>query len=235
MPSEIGRDAEIKGYGVSIRIPLPRWAITSIAIVIVVGLIAVGAFASATTMLNRAFVPKDTLNEYTHAAYHANEAPDAHWQLDLSFKDATKVTVLHYLSDKCDYIVRLEPGSQHGEGKWVYGPNVKPEQPNRTARSFFDLPRLEPSMSVQQAGLFSNLYLQPVDDLAAGAQPGRCVEGVHPGRFREQGESLAQCVTKVWRYFEDGCIHYQMFNPCAGTWDVYPNGAPHVVWTHCVH
>src|SRR6516165_6415695 len=86
--------------------------------------------------------------------------------------------------------------------------------------------------AIQEAAVFPDLSQFTVRQ--SGSGQGRCLDP-HPGRFREQSEPVAQCETKVWRYFEDGCSHYPLFNPCGGTWDVYPNGAPHVYWQRCLH
>ena len=67
------------------------------------------------------------------------------------------------------------------------------------------------------------------------AEPvGRCVDP-HPGPFRSWYGERNGCWVAVWRQWPDGCTHYQWFNACNNYWDLYPNGAPKVYWTNCVH
>ena len=63
---------------------------------------------------------------------------------------------------------------------------------------------------------------------------GKCLDP-HPGQFRFWYGQQNGCWIQVWRGWPEGCQHYQWFNSCNGAWDVYPNGAPHVYWTCCVH
>jgi|GEM_PF-2913766 len=62
----------------------------------------------------------------------------------------------------------------------------------------------------------------------------RCLDP-HPGEFRWWNGQQNGCWIQVWRSWPDGCQHYQWFNSCNGYWDSYPNGAPRVYWTCCVH
>ena len=67
------------------------------------------------------------------------------------------------------------------------------------------------------------------------AAEGRCTGGMHAGRFTTQYGARDGCWIEVWRTYEDGCRHYQMFNSCGGFWDTNPDGSPKISWTHCVH
>jgi len=62
----------------------------------------------------------------------------------------------------------------------------------------------------------------------------RC-QDPHPGQFKSWNGQQNGCWIQVWRAWSDGCQHYQWFNSCNGYWDSYPNGAPRVNWTCCVH
>lgn len=74
-------------------------------------------------------------------------------------------------------------------------------------------------------------------EILSPAQPSRCLNP-HPGPFvwqygqRQYGEA---CWIPVVRTFQDGCVHYQMFNSCSGAWDTNQNGTPRVTWTQCNH
>lgn len=80
--------------------------------------------------------------------------------------------------------------------------------------------------------------LQPAsftESILASTEPaGRCVDP-HPGPFKSWYGEKNGCWVAVWRQWPDGCTHYQWFNACNNYWDVYPNGAPKVYWTNCVH
>ena len=62
----------------------------------------------------------------------------------------------------------------------------------------------------------------------------RC-QDPHPGQFQTWNGQQNGCWIQVWRKWPDGCQHYQWYNSCNGYWDAYPNGAPKVFWTCCVH
>lgn len=64
---------------------------------------------------------------------------------------------------------------------------------------------------------------------------GRCIGGMHAGPFTTHYGTRDRCWVQVFRTFEDGCRHYQMFNSCGGFWDTNPDGSPKISWTHCVH
>jgi len=62
----------------------------------------------------------------------------------------------------------------------------------------------------------------------------RC-QDPHPGQFKYWNGQQNGCWIQVWRAWPDGCQHFQWFNSCNNYWDSYPNGAPRVNWTCCVH
>jgi hypothetical protein len=151
------------------------------------------------------------------------------------------VTVLHYRSDGCDQIVRWIPAKQKGDGLWIFGPGLTPDMQTTGRPSALSGDRartmaIAPDPSILNLVNRASITFDAPRDArsASAAGAGRCLDS-HPGRFKEQGEAVGQCATKVWRYFEDGCYHYQLYNPCSGTWDVLPNGAPYVHWQRCVH
>jgi hypothetical protein len=68
----------------------------------------------------------------------------------------------------------------------------------------------------------------------SSAPVGNCLNP-HPGAFRSWYGEKNGCWVAVYRQWPDGCTHYQWYNACTGAWDIYPNGAPKVYWTVCVH
>jgi|SRR5262245_50354979 len=216
MPEE----AEIKGYGVSLKIPLPKWAITAIGAVIVVALVGTSAYL-ARTYLFGVTVPIQALNEYIEVTKHSNEPAEQRVENVVTFPDTTRVTVIHHPSDGCDQIVRWIPAKQRGESRWIFGPGLTPEKQALLAA---------PGGSI--VDLVRRASIVPAAATSDGADG--CLNP-HPGKFKEQGQPAGKCATKVFRYFDDGCYHYQFYNPCAGTWDVTSNGAPRVYWQRCIH
>lgn len=215
------KEAEIKGYGVSLKIPLPRWGITAISAVIVVALVGTGAYLAKTYLVDRVAVPIQALNEYMEVAKHSSEPSEQRVENVVTFPDTTRVTVIHHPSDGCDQIVRWIPTKMKAESRWIFGPGLTPEKQAST---------VAPATSI--VDLVRRASIVPEAPSAEGG--GGCLNP-HPGRFREQSQPAGQCMAKVFRYFDDGCYHYQFYNPCSGTWDVNPNGAPRVYWQRCIH
>lgn len=65
---------------------------------------------------------------------------------------------------------------------------------------------------------------------------GRC-KTPHSGSFKTwKGlKSKSGCQVQVWRQWPDGCTHYQMMNTCNGTWETNADGSPRLTWTACRH
>ena len=72
--------------------------------------------------------------------------------------------------------------------------------------------------------------------LSADQQPPTNCWNPHPGAFQwVYGKKINACLVPVIRTFYDGCVHMQLHNPCANTWDSNRDGSPKVTWTKCVH
>ena len=69
--------------------------------------------------------------------------------------------------------------------------------------------------------------------LLAAAQPG-CINP-HAGEFTWKYGDRNGCLVQVWRYFADGCVHFQWFDSCSNSWDVNKDGSPRIQWTECRH
>lgn len=70
--------------------------------------------------------------------------------------------------------------------------------------------------------------------VATVAAQGRCLNP-HPGRFQMAYGAREGCWVQVWRTFEDGCVHVQLFNTCTNVWASNADGSPQVQWTRCLH
>lgn len=58
-------------------------------------------------------------------------------------------------------------------------------------------------------------------------QAGCWNNGPHPWPFRTWWGPANGCWAPLYRQWNDGCVHYQMFNACNGQWD------PRILWTFC--
>jgi hypothetical protein len=70
--------------------------------------------------------------------------------------------------------------------------------------------------------------------LTAGRSPspqgcGGACWNPHPGPFRWWYGQANGCWVQLWRQWQEGCTHYQMFNSCGNYFD------PQIYWTCCVH
>jgi len=62
---------------------------------------------------------------------------------------------------------------------------------------------------------------------AEGGGSDNCVNP-HPGQFKYWwGTPTDKCNSPMYRQFQDGCVHYQIYNRCANAWDA------RIFWTTC--
>ena len=67
----------------------------------------------------------------------------------------------------------------------------------------------------------------PTTPMAEGGASGNCVNP-HPGEFKYWwGTPTDKCNSPMYRQFQDGCMHYQIYNRCANAWDA------RIFWTTC--
>jgi hypothetical protein len=221
---------------------------------LVVALVGLGGYAASVYLFNKQWIARAKINEYAESYKHSLEGADAKESQLVNFADGTKVTVNHFKSDGCNQIVRWSPLNARADGLWMFGPLLTPDKQSAIGmNNDYDLEpkgenvegdkRASP-VALRQVALSDEkqersrlMYVQGADtsekyrEVQVG---GHCLDP-HPGPWTERPQPINQCSTQVWRYFPDGCIHFQWFNPCTGTWDVWPNGAPHVYWQRCVH
>jgi hypothetical protein len=238
-PGRLLREVEVKLYGATLRIPLPNWGVKALTASLVAGLVSVGGFKGYSYVFQQAHVPRALLDQYAEAHKHSLETREQREEKEVEFSDATRVTVIHHKSDGCKQIVRRGPSIQHADGLWMFGPTLVAGRQVSSDDQDPAAPRLSASTLIRAreglmlAGLGS---MYPAAGGASGPDvgQGRCLNP-HPGPWQEQPQQVGPCAVQVWRHFHDGCVHYQLFNPCGGTWDVHPDGSPRVHWTRCVH
>jgi len=71
------------------------------------------------------------------------------------------------------------------------------------------------------------LELPETPEGESSAQSGNCINP-HPGEFKYWwGTPTDKCNSPMYRQFQDGCTHYQIYNRCANAWDA------RIFWTTC--
>ena len=231
-----------EAFGIKLDIPLPKWAIVCLAVVLIATVASAGIYWLVIHFGKTVLVPSAQVEVYEESAFHANEPSELKASKEDTF-DLTKVTINYFRSDGCVQIVRWDAAKRRGDGLWMFGtnPHIAEGHHDHAVRSSFQQPGLQASPAA--ATDLKLISYEPKPEFAED-QPQRAhllrVQGAgcpnsHPGTFSVRNEQVSQCSVKVWRTFADGCVHYQYFNPCTGTWDVNSDGSPRVVWTHCIH
>ena len=232
----------VEGFGVRAQLPFPGWVVACAGVLLLVASSVAGGYFVYSKMSSSTLVPKDQLYVYQASDFHSKTDPTPNPN-DIKVYDfpgdGSTVTLHHYPSDGCVQIITTDNDTKLSQSKWIFGPRSTHMKGPATQGAIGEIPHPEYEPALQEHSRQDPL--NHLDDRpAAQAQlkrvdyGGNCINP-HPGAFNQQNEQVNQCVVKVWRYFQDGCIHYQFFNACNGSWDVYPNGVAHVYWTQCVH
>jgi len=226
---------KIEAFGIKLEIPLPKWSVAALGTVLIAAALGGSAYYGITKVSNSAFVPQDQLNIYEEDTYHQTSEPEKSKEIRKeTFADGTTtVEVDHFMSDGCVKVVRFNEATHSGGSRWIFGENAHTK--GRHPDASLKIP--EESLGNQQIEIALNSLADKNHsgaDFTLAAFQGHCMDP-HPGQFTYFNQPVNQCLIQVWRTFQDGCVHYQFFNPCTGSWDIYPNGAPHVTWTRCIH
>jgi len=132
--------------------------------------------------------------------------------------------------DHCLFIRHKVAGNDYTQ--WLRNPNFHEHDPDWKARANNGRAAAAPASNppVAFASLFAvvsastleaNVPMTPV-------QSGSCVNP-HPGEFKYWwGQPVDQCVSPMYRQFSDGCVHYQLYNRCANSWN------SKIFWTSCI-
>src|SRR6185437_8588020 len=237
---------------VSVELCMPRWAIVCISIVIIGLSAGAGSWLcyakihdivakqklemdkAVEQAKNSVTIPKDQLLVYTEQQKHAgDEEPDAAEHTKVTLTADGTVTVHHFYSDGCIEIIRNLPGKP-AQSKWMFGPNsaaakvsFSPETSDHPGLVGTADEELRSTLNKATASLRSDVqYVKSATSnrpqLRTTQYGGRCIDP-HPGQFQVSTQPINQCLVAVTRVFYDGCTHQQLFNPCTGVWDVWPN------------
>ncbi len=240
-PSEGTARTTIEFLGLHMEIPLPKWAIACLAVLLIATVAVTGIYWLHNRITGEVLVPEAQMNAYEESYFHSAELGELKASREETF-DSTRVTVNYFKSDGCVQVVRTLPNGKH-DAPWIFGPNphFAENHGDHALNSSFQQgkPQASPAAATDLKLISYEPKLEFAEDRPHPA-PLRRVAGEncpnpHPGKFSARTEQVSKCSVKVWRTFEDGCVHYQYFNPCAGTWEVNADGSPRVVWTKCVH
>jgi hypothetical protein len=230
---------KIEAFGVKLEVPLPKWAVAGLAVLLLVATASAAAYWSVTRLSMTVLVPAAQVEVYEETNFHLTEPKELKEAKEEVFDSLTTVTINYFKSDGCVQVVRWDASTNKGNGLWMFG--AHPHTVGHDHQVMSSSNRFAAPSAQTISGNLRPVSYKPVID--AGIDLGEAqlhpVQGQcwnpHPGAFSMLNQPVNQCLVQVWRTFYDGCVHYQFFNPCTGTWDVYPNGAPRVYWTRCVH
>jgi hypothetical protein len=173
-----------------------------------------------------------------HQLAHINDPRDENVKWTI-FEKTTKKDYFGYKllpSDKCLLVARIENGA--ASTQWLRDP-YHPAGPETASAAGSSRPRFEETLEARvealRAALQSQLHfvvsaagsdVEPSWDLTRQAQ-GACLNP-HPWPYQEVwGAYVNQCQQPVYRQWNDGCRHVQLFDHCANAWGP-------VVWQVCV-
>ncbi|HXB53295.1 MAG TPA: hypothetical protein VN461_00800 [Vicinamibacteria bacterium] len=232
--SKVGR---IRLWGIEVE--LPRWALSLIAVLVVV---AFGAYLYEKVgppVLKKKLVELDLFTQFEEYQKHVTETPGVRTTL---FKDTARgwLDVKYFDSDGCLEVTGQTPS--HAIERFVQASVIEKAPGNTSGGRRSDTAGPAPSdtalaeanarmlfVSTPEVGVDSGSTKVPVQ---AGCQ-GRCMNP-HPGNFNSWFGTRNGCFVQVWRQWPDRCTHYQWYNSCTGYWDSDMNG-PRIYWTCCVH
>jgi hypothetical protein len=204
--------SEVPFEGFGFKMPLPRWAASILACLILLGVVLMLYKKFGRDLVSPAETGEQA--EYVKHFIESREIPVE--KFVRSFADPARgdLQVSYYESDGCVLLLRRPPHatpSMH----WVkyfsgIGAGAAAPDPSPDART----PTLDGPIA--SAGLA--FPRPPTIATGAGACTGQC-QNPHPGNFQSWNGERKQCWVQVWRRWPDGCVHYQWFNSCTNYWD----------------
>lgn len=226
-------------------IPLKGWAIAAISLIVVC--YAAGHFGvKLYSELQRTKIDKQTLkdvndntSQYSNAVtkemtLHQNDG-SGHQILLHHGSDGDTVATF-FESDGCIAVAR--PGVQpsylprpQDTVEWLLGPHKKPQVavppaalPAAASDSSLGGTTGQAVGTIRRTSRARMLSIHEKPTLVP-AQVG-CLNP-HPWPFRSWWGPANGCWAPMYRQWNDGCTHYQMYNACTGQWDV------RISWTYC--
>jgi hypothetical protein len=147
--------------------------------------------------------------------------------------DTDEQNYIHYRffekSDRCVFVKRRADGNDLTQ--WVRDPKHHKhdfDSHGHTAEARdMSAPSLASTFLLDSFAPVLSAASLPATPVAEGGGSGNCVNP-HPGEFRYWwGTPTDKCNSPMYRQFQDGCVHYQIYNRCANAWDA------RIFWTTC--
>ena len=229
-PASAAKEAQnttIKIPGLECTLPLSRWAVTAIALLIIGGVACAIYYTLIYPHIQgdnalRQKVDPFTLRQLQESQKHAGHAPD-HVASPYN-GERGHIDVSYYSSDGCLLVTRRMADPAIPEEKlWI-------QELSRDKLS----PAPGPIHGMfRSGGLSLGLVTPAFAQQGAGACGGRCLSQ-HPGQFQSWSGERRGCWVQVWRQWPDGCKHYQWYNSCSSYWDE-ERRVPRLYWVCCHH
>jgi hypothetical protein len=210
-----GKDETLKVTLLGNTLPVPRWTLSWIGVLVLIAMAAVIARHIGLDFQNVSWS-----EEAKKQMEFANQEYGRHlWEEPVQTYSAVDgVFMIKTYADHCIAIQR-KVGTSF---KVKLIPDLTMESDRGARRSDFD---------ATGSGWASRAIDTLVPHLEA---QGRCTTP-HSGSFKTWNGQKSGCQVQVWRQWPDGCTHYQMMNTCNGTWDTNADGSPRLTWTACRH
>jgi hypothetical protein len=193
-------------------------------------------------------IGSETIAKANEASKHQNHH-DSYLTIPIPIEGDTEIVKAEfYPIDGCVHVLRRPVDAQHDihygndQDVWILDPNYQPNAQNQIqSGKMQSKPRIglgSPALSEAVAEIRSNGFRHGRDatvQYLANSKPrlrraamyqGSCLNP-HPGNFTVRNVQINECVVQVWRQFNDGCTHNQLYNACNGQWD------PRINWTFC--
>jgi len=140
-----------------------------------------------------------------------------------------------FTSDGCIAVARpgvSVPYLSHPQDtvEWLLGPSKKPPP---SAPPAVVPPSTTPAPPAATSGARANAGREKPSQITAAYGKAKLVPAQvgclspHPWNFRSWWGPANGCWAPMYRQWNDGCTHYQMYNACTGQWDA------RIVWTYC--
>jgi hypothetical protein len=232
-------------------VPLQRWAVVAISLVAVV--YAAGyAFISLQQKYNAerakagsletqaqglqrslATVTQSTERRISEAEKHT-KVHDPYKTISIDSSDGHPVVADYYSSDGCLHIKRSHGGAtlygiSDTQDLWIPDPS-RQNNAKLPVNPPDDITEHRPSKDLKAHQAPNKPILREVSLHAGKARIKRVQAGCvnpHPWPFRSWWGPANGCFAPLYRQWNDGCVHYQVYNACSGIWD------PNIYWTFC--
>jgi hypothetical protein len=131
---------KIEVLGVKVEAPLPKWAVASLAVILLIAAVGASVYWSVTNIGKTVIIPAAQAEVYEETNFHLTEPKELKEAKEEIFNNLTTVTINYFRSDGCVQIVRWDASTNKGDGIWMFGPH--PHTPNHSHALTSSLPPL---------------------------------------------------------------------------------------------